>query len=501
MRAGIFDRKGAPIAFASSPYSTTYPQSSWAEQDPEEWWRAMGEASRAALAAAKVKPHQIEALSLDTTNCTVVALDAAGKALRPCLLWMDMRSAAQAARVAASGDSALIVNGGGKGPVSAEWMVPKALWLKEEEPEVYAAATYICEYQDFINFRLTGCMCASVNNVSARWHYDTQRGWPDTLLQHLGMPELLEKWPQDVLPLAEVVGGLTQEAAEHLGLAPGTPVAQGGVDAQIGMLGLGVIDPGSLALLMGSSHLHLGVTDQMLHGSGMFGTYRDGLCPGISVVEGGQTSTGSAVAWLHRLLGSPGYAELDKEAAGVPPGAEGLVCLDHFQGNRTPHTDAASRGAFVGLTLRHSRGHMHRALLESICFGTELVLETMRDNGFHPASITCAGGPTRSDLWLQLHADISNIPLRLTEVAEAPALGSAILAAVAAGWYPSIPDAVRGMVHIARTVQPNPAVHEAYRESYAAYKELYPALRPTFHAAAARDSARRQAQKGARASA
>ncbi|RMZ53683.1 hypothetical protein APUTEX25_003217, partial [Auxenochlorella protothecoides] len=431
---------------------------------------AMGEASRAALAAAKVKPHQIEALSLDTTNCT---------ALRPCLLWMDMRSAAQAARVAASGDSALIVNGGGKGPVSAEWMVPKALWLKEEEPEVYAAATYICEYQDFINFRLTGCMCASVNNVSARWHYDTQRGWPDTLLQHLGMPELLEKWPQDVLPLAEVVGGLTQEAAEHLGLAPGTPVAQGGVDAQIGMLGLGVIDPGSLALLMGSSHLHLGVTDQMLHGSGMFGTYRDGLCPGISVVEGGQTSTGSAVAWLHRLLGSPGYAELDKEAAGVPPGAEGLC-------SNVPPLP---------------KGHMHRALLESICFGTELVLETMRDNGFHPASITCAGGPTRSDFWLQLHADISNIPLRLTEVAEAPALGSAILAAVAAGWYPSIPDAVRGMVHIARTVQPNPAVHEAYRESYAAYKELYPALRPTFHAAAARDSARRQAQKGARASA
>ena len=154
-----------------------------------------------------------------------------------------------------------------------------------------------------------------------------------------------------------------------------------------------------------------------LHGPGMFGAYRDALGPGLHVAEGGQTSTGSAVRWLHSLVGEPGYAVLDAEAAIVPPGCEGLASLDHFQGCRTPHTDAASRGAFVGLSLRHGRAHLHRALLESVCFGTALVLETMRGNGVAPGRIVCAGGPTKSRFWLQMHADIIGLPLQLTKCA------------------------------------------------------------------------------------
>ncbi|PSC72161.1 carbohydrate kinase [Micractinium conductrix] len=488
LRAGVFDAAGTPLSFASAPYPTAFPAPGWAEQRPADWWTALGVAVKEAAASAGVPPADIAALCVDTTCCTVVALDEAGQALRPALLWMDMRSAAQAARVAAAGDEALAVNGGGGGPVSAEWMIPKALWLAEKEPEVFEEAATICEYQDYLNFNLTGRMVASVNNASIRWHYSTQRpgGWPTGLLKAIGLEGLQAKWPQEVLPLGAVVGGLTPAAAAHLGLPEGLPVAQGGADADIGMIGLGVIKPGQLALLTGSSHLHLGVTDKIFHGRGIWGVYPDALLPGVHMVEGGQTSTGSAVAWLRKLVGEPGYEALNAEAAAVPPGCEGLLCLDHFQGNRTPHTDALSRGAIAGLTLRHGRGHLFRALIEAICFGTEHIFETMRGQGYSPASVTVAGGATRSDLWLQTHADVSNVPFVLTKVSDAPALGCAILAAVAAGLHPDVPAACAAMVHQDRVVQPDPQRHAEYASHYAAYKQLYPALQPGFHAAAAR---------------
>ncbi|EFN54952.1 hypothetical protein CHLNCDRAFT_134711 [Chlorella variabilis] len=492
IRAGVFDLAGTPLSFASVAYPTAFPAPGWAEQDPADWWAGLGTAVRQAVASASIQPCQVAALSVDSTCCTVVALDARGQALRPALLWMDMRSAAQAARVAACGDEALGVNGGGAGPVSAEWMVPKVLWLRESEPEVFEAAAGVCEYQDFVNFHLTGRWVASLNNASIRWHYSTRRagGWPEGMLRTLGLEALLHKWPAEVLPLGAVVGGLTAAAAEHLGLPQGVVVAQGGADADIGMvrsgggggIGLGVIRPGQLALLTGSSHLHLGVTDQVFHGKGMWGVYPDALLPGVHVVEGGQTSTGSAVAWYRRLVGEEGYEALNREAEAVAPGCEGVVCLDHFQGNRTPHTDAVSRGAITGLTLAHGRGHVFRALLESICFGTEHIFETMRANGYAPASVTVAGGATRSPLWMQIHADVSNVPFILTKVSDAPALGAAILAAVAAGLYPDVPTACS---HMDRVVQPDPQRHAEYRRHYRAYKALYPALKPGFHAAAA----------------
>ncbi|KAK3262809.1 hypothetical protein CYMTET_28355 [Cymbomonas tetramitiformis] len=390
----------------------------------------------------------------------------------------------QAAEVAACGDDALRVNSGGAGPVSAEWMVPKSLWLKRNEPEVYAAAHFICEYQDYMNFHLTGRMCASINNVSVRWHYSAERGgYPASLLDKLGLGALLHKWPKEVLPLGARVGGLTEAAARHLGLPTGLPVAQGGADAFIGMIGLGVLQPGELALLTGSSHLHLGVSREAMHGKGMFGSYADCLLPGTHVVEGGQTSTGSVISWYKRMLGEEvTYDILNAEAEAVPPGCEGLAALDHFQGNRTPHTDAASRGALVGLTLKHTRGHIFRALIEAVCFGTALILDTMRSAGYNPKAIVIAGGATRSPLWLQVHADVCGLPLRRTRVADACSLGSAILAAVCAGSFADVSTAVQSMVHVSEVVEPNPRMTVTYAAPYLAYKNLYPALSPLFHA-------------------
>jgi ribulose kinase len=376
------------------------------------------------------------------------------------------------------------VNSNGKGPVSAEWMIPKALWLKQNEPEIFESAATICEYQDYLNFHLTGRLVCSVNNVSTRWHFDfsegktsSKRSIPGSLLEKLELADLAEKWPVEVIRLGEVIGALTTEAAKHLGLPVGLQVVQGGADAQIGMIGLGVVKPGSLALITGSSHLQLGLSEKPFHGEGIWGTYADALLPGLHTVEGGQTSTGSVINWLKNLFGESDYSSLNRDAQNLPPGSEGLIVQDHFQGNRTPHTDPRSRGAVHGLSLKHGRAHLFRASIEGVAFGSELIFESMRENGFHPENVVISGGSTRSELWLQIHADVSNIPITLTKNPEAPLLGCAILSAVGAGFYRDIPSAVETMVQIESVIEPNAEHHAAYLPFFESYKKTYSALR------------------------
>ncbi len=479
IRAGVFDLFGRPLAFAAQSYATAYPRPSWAEQDPREWWAAAGRAVRQAVAEAGIRPEDVAALCADTTCCSVVALDQDGEPLRPALIWMDVRASREAEQVLATGDAALRVNSDGAGPVSAEWMIPKALWIARHEPALFARAATVCEYQDYMNWRMTGRMAASITNASVRWHYRAREGgYATELVASLGIPELADKWPSEVLRLGEVVGGLTAEAAEHFGLPVGLTVAQGGSDAEIAMIGLGVTAPGKLAFITGSSHLHLGLSAEPFHGRGIWGTYADALLPGLHVVEGGQTSTGSTINWLRRLVGSDwSYERLNAEAAALPPGSDGVLVQDHFQGNRTPHTDALSRGAILGLTLAHDRAHLFRATMEGVAFGSELIFETMRSGGYEPDEIVICGGATRSDLWMQIHADVSGRPLTVTTVADAPALGAAILAATAAGQFGSIEEAAGAMVRVARRIEPDARAHEAYRPVYERYKRAYGALR------------------------
>ena len=479
LRAGVFDLNGHPLAFASTVYKTDFPHPAWAEQNPADWWNAVGSSVRKAVKEAGISTDSIIGLAADTTCCSVVALDVNGNALRTALIWMDVRSAKETELVLSTGDAALKVNSNGAGPVSAEWMIPKALWIARNEPEIFKKAATICEYQDYINYHLTGRMVASINNAAVRWHYRvSDGGYATSLVEKLGIPSLADKWPKDIVRLGETIGGLTAKAAEHLGLKVGIPVAQGGADAFIAMIGMGVVKPGALAFITGSSHLHLGLSAKPFHGKGIWGTYEDGVMPGLHTVEGGQTSTGSVINWFKNMLGdSVSYETLNAEAAALPPGADGLIVQEHFQGNRTPHTDPLSRGALTGLSLKHGRGHIFRAIIEGVAFGTEAIFKAMRANGYVPDEFRICGGATRSDLWMQIHADVSGIPLTLTEVADAPALGSAILAAVAAGHYKTIEDAASAMVKVTRRIEPDMAMHEQYKPLFAAYERAYPALR------------------------
>ena len=478
LRARLYDLSGHCLASVALPYQTHFSAGARAEQDPADWWTNFVAACRGVIAEAGVPAQEVEAIACATTCCSVVALDRNGDALRPALIWMDVRAHAEADAVLATGDAALCLNGGGRGPVSAEWMIPKALWLYRNEPETFARAHRICEYQDFLTYRLTGEWAASLDNVGLRWHYRNRAGgWPKSLVEALGIADILEKWPPHVAAPGEVVGTLTAQAAEALGLRRSVRVVQGGADALIGMIGLGVARPGQLALITGSSHLQFGVTEAPLHAQGVWGSYADIVYPGRFIVEGGQTSTGSIINWLGRLTGGLDYAELNARAAALAPGAEGLIVLDHFQGNRTPHTDPLSRGAILGLTLAHEKHHIFRAIMEGIGFGTRAILDAFRAAGYESDEMTVGGGATASDLWLQIHADTAGLPIRVPASADAPSTGAAVLAAHGAGHFASIDEGIAAMVRPGRTIDPDPANVTRYGDIYDRYLRLYPAAK------------------------
>jgi FGGY-family pentulose kinase len=508
VRVGIFDREGMPKGFTAVEFATSHPRPGWAEQDPDEWWSCLIQATRRGLEESGVAAEEIAGISVDAMSSTVLAIDEHNRPLRPGILWMDVRASAEATRIQETGDPALKYNG--FGAVSAEWGLPKALWIKEHEPEVYASARYIVDLGDWLIQRLTGERTASINIVSSKYYYDRDEGgWPERLYEAVDGEDLLRKFPETVLDLGVPVAGLRADVAHELGLHADTPVAQGAVDAYAGALGLGVVEPGKLALITGSSHVMIGQSAEPVHGAGFWGAYTDAMIPGQYTVEAGQASTGSIVAWFKNNFAADVMAEAERRgvdayeiltelASEVPVGSEGLIVLDYFQGSRTPHTDPLARGLISGLSLRHSKGHVFRAIIEGICYGTEDIFRAMRAANFEPKLNVVSGGPAKSKLWTQLHADVSNIPISLTRVSEGPVLGAAMLAAVGAGIYPDIPTAAQHMVHTERTIEPDQARHEEYGFWVERYIEMYPSVKDVMHKTARHVDERAEAAERSR---
>jgi ribulose kinase len=422
VRAGLFDAtSGELLATKSHPHETRFPQPGYAEQSPAAWWAGMGEACRAVV--AECSDADVVAICLAATSCTVVACDDDGAPLRDCLLWMDQRAAAESDEILrlGDGDAALNVNAQGKGPISAEWMLPKALWLKKHEREIYDKADVICECQDWLNHKCTDIWVAGGCNVATRWHCDGKAaceevengrfgGRPSELLRRCGLEALEEKWPRTCVAMGQPAGALTAAAAQHLGLKEGTPVSQGGADAFVGLVGLGTATRGGVGVITGSSSLHLAVAPAPPKGPpkgapGVWGPYRGAPLSDLAMSEGGQSTTGAALQWARRIFGGDvSFDDLEAEAAALPVGAEGCAALETFQGARTPETDPKARGALYGLTLKHGRGHIWRALLEATALGTRASVDALTQNG-PKEDLALSGGATRSKLWLQMHAD------------------------------------------------------------------------------------------------
>ncbi len=492
IRVGLFTLDGELVTVAREPYVTTHARPGWAEQDPADWWRGLRDGVRRVLADSGAAPDQVKGMSLACTCFTMVAVGADDRPLRPALLWMDVRSAAEADRIAGSGAEALRISAGTH--ASAEWMLSKAMWLRRHERGVYEATRWLADYVEWLTFRLTGMRSTSVNSAAIRGYYDRLAGgWPTQLWDSVDMHDLRERVAPQVLLMGEQVGGLGAEPAAELGLRAGTPVAQGGADAFVAMLGLGVTGPGTVAMVTGSSHVHMLQAERPCHVEGLFGSYTDAVVPGQFTLEGGQTSTGSVVNWLIRLLRGrdcpPGQvastlAELNRAAGDLPPGADGLLALDYWQGNRTPHVDPRARGMFWGLSLVHEPAHLFRAVIESICYGTEGILGAMRSSGRPIEAVVACGGALNSPFWLQTHADVSGVPIRTTRVNDAAMLGAAILAALGAGLYRDMPEASAAMVAADRVIEPRRALTEQYRPLLGLYTESYDAMKPLLHRAA-----------------
>lgn len=490
-RVGIFDLKGNPIIFCGENYPLYTPSSGRAEQAPDEWWEAVCKASRKAISTSGINPSCIKGMSLDTTCCTVLLSGDDMEPLRPAILWMDVRASEQAKRIFESGHDALKYNG--YGMVSAECLPAKALWIKENEPELWHKSTRFYECTDWLTHKLTGEYAASINCASARWYYNAHEGgYPVDFYKKIGLEDLVEKLPKRVVPMGEVVGKLTKQAADELGLKEGIPVGEGGADAFVGVIGLNAVQPGKMALITGSSHLHIAQVRESIHVRGIWGSYPDCIVKGLQMTEGGQTSTGSIIEWFVKNLcgtvkenaleeGVSVYDLLNRDAERLPVGAEGLLALDFFQGNRTPYVDPDVRGMFYGLSLNHTPAHMYRAIIESICYGTEAIMDVFRYSGIKLNEIVISGGAVKSPFWLQTHADVSNVPITVPKVTEGPCLGAAILGAVAGDVYPDIQTAAESMTSVDYVVEPNASAHDEYQFYYQKYKEFYALAKDWMH--------------------
>jgi FGGY-family pentulose kinase len=482
LRAALVDLQGRTVACGVAPIDTTFPRPTWAEQQPLDWWRAAGAAVRSALAEGSIEPARVTGIGLDCTACTVVACDRTGAPLHPALLWMDQRSFREADEISRTDDPVLKYV---SGRVSPEWMLPKALWLKRHAPELYDRADRIVECTDWMMFHLTGDWTLSLNHVAVKWNYARpEGGWPLGLLRSVGLTDLLDKWPSQIIPLGKGSGRLSASAARDLGLPAGLPVAQGGIDAYLGMLGLGATKDGDVAVIVGSSTCHLAQARDGVFGSGAAGCYPDATVEGLYTLEAGQTATGSILDWYRRHFaglqeqeakrrGVHVFQVLDELAAVVPAGAEGLVVRDDWQGNRSPYKNPQARGAIAGLSLAHGPGHIFRAIYEATACGTRHILADAAAHGLKIERVFVGGGGAKSALWLQIHADILQKPVQLARESEACALGSAMAAAVAAGHYSGFDEAAQEMVAIEKVVEPDPANRTIYDELFGKYVQLY----------------------------
>jgi FGGY-family pentulose kinase len=488
IRAAIFDENGECVSFGTSNNINLHTRPGWAEQSVTQWEESLIQAIIQAIANSGIDPHLIEGICADGTTCTAVFLDSEGKPLRNALLWMDVRAHQEAEEIAATKDPALKYVGFGN--VSAEWFPCKVLWVKRHEPQIFEAADTIFECTDWLTYKLTGERTLNINTTSVRWFYDaSQEGFPKSLYTAIGLHDVFEKLPSNVLRLGEVAGGLTSVFAEQAGLKAGIPVAAGGGDAFIGILGLNAIRPGQLSLMTGSSHVHMGLLKKEIHGPGIFGTYPDAVLPEYHLIEGGQVSTGSIVKWFKdNFVNSRIQHEAEQKGIGlyeilgemgqdIPAGSEGLVVLEHWQGNRTPWVDPTSRGVIRGLTLKHTPAHVFRAMLEGIVYGTKIILDRMEAEDVSIDELVMCGGPTKSDLWMQIHADVTGKVIKIPEEQQAPVLGCAILAAVAAGMYNSIEQAASQMVRIKKIIEPDMGAHSAYQFYVDQYRKTYTCLK------------------------
>ncbi len=484
-RVGAFTTDGVPLGSVPRAYETTFPRPGWAEQDPADWWAALVDATRALLIAPACRmAGPVVAIASATTASTVAVVDAAGESLRPAILWMDSRAADQAQRTAQLASSHPILAWSG-GSDAAEWLLPKAMWLKEHEPAVYARSARIVESIDYLTFRLTGRWVGSQLNAVCKYNYDTGTGrFPTELYEALDVADLRAKLPDEIRAVGSVAGPLTAQAAAELGISPDLPVAVGGIDAHVSLLSCGGASGGLVSVVSGTSSAIIAEVDEPFETSEIWGPYPHALHPGKWLVEGGQVTSGSVLTWAGETIMGVARDQLPaliQGAAAVEPGAHGLRALDFFMGNRTPYRDARLRGAVIGLTLGTTREELYRATVEAVACGTRAVLDSFVRGGVGCDRLVLSGGIEKNPLWQQVTVDVLGCAAEIVDGDNLTLRACAVIAATGAGLVRDLDEGAAMFTPHTRTLTPDPARHTLYRQTYDDYVGLITALTPIMH--------------------
>lgn len=508
-RAAIFDWEGRELALAAVETPVRYPRPLWAEADPEAWWHSVVAVTRAVLERSAIPPGAIAGIGLSGLMHAPVLLDGDGRPVAPSMLWMDQRCAPQCEAIRREAETA-----GLRSPsLTSSVTGPKLRWLAEAQPEVLARAAWLLLPKDYVRFRLTGTLGTDPADAGGTGLFDRQAGaWRWELVELCRVPRRLLP---EVRPPDALAGRVTPEAAAATGLAPGTPVATGSSDTFCTRLGAGPLAPGEACLYLGTAawvaiaDTSSAAASRRTSGDDPPGAAAAAVAPPRPEALrsfGATSTTGAALRWLRDLLKAPepagarpasrdragapvprapepggawrAYDALTREAGAVPPGAEGLLFLPHLMGERGPVADPLARGALVGLTLSHTRGHVVRAVIEGTAYHLRHLIEVRSEGRWPVAGVAC-GGAARSALWMQVLADVLALPLRVPAVVETAALGAAILGGAAAG-IQAVEEARRRMVHPGPQYTPDAGRVQAYAALYRRYRRLDDLLVPWF---------------------
>jgi xylulokinase len=479
-RAIVIGETGHIFASATvehQPFAS--PQIGWAEQSPADWWRASSAAIRQVLTEDGVSSHDIGAVSFSGQMHGSVLLDEKDEVLRPALLWCDQRTAKQCheitEKIGGQRLIELISN-----PAVTGFTLPKLLWVRENEPQIWSRVRSVLLPKDYVRFRLTGEKAVDMADASGTLLLNVrERAWSKEVLDELGidaslLPPLYES--------TEIVGKISRAGAEATGLKEGTPVGAGAGDNAAGAIGMGIVAPGTVSVTIGTSGVVFVVTDKPT--IDLKGRIHS-LCHAIPNrwhMTGVTLAAGQSLKWFRDTLGAgKSYDELTNAAAAVPAGSDGAIWLPYLMGERTPHPDPHARAAFVGLTASHTAVHMARAVLEGVAFSLRDSLEIFREIGAPIDTIRVGGGGARSPLWQQIQADVYGHAVETIEADEGAAFGAAILAGVGAGTWGSVNEACSAVIRVAGRTEPDAKNVEVLERNYQAYTQLYTALRPSMN--------------------
>jgi xylulokinase len=481
-RAVLIDTAGKIVSSATVEHKPFIsPQTGWAEQDPHDWWRASAAAIRAAITKAAIPAEQIKAIGLSGQMHGAVMLDAADEVLRPAIIWCDQRSGEQCEKLTANVGSSRLIELTCN-PALTGFTLPKILWVRDHEPEIWQRVRSVLLPKDYVRFRLTGDKATDVADASGTLLLNVAaRRWSDEVLD---AAEIRSDLLPRVYESQEVTGSLSARAAEETGLRAGTPVVAGAGDQAAGAVGLGIVRPGMVSATIGTSGVVFAATNTpALDPKGRVHTFCHAI-PERWHVMGVTQGAGLSLRWFRDQFGvlstdpsGDPYESLTAEAAQVPPGADGLLWAPYLMGERTPHLDPLARAALVGLTASHTRAHVVRAILEGVAFSLKDSFEILKELNVPCETIRLGGGGARSELWRQIQADIYGQEVETAEAEEGAAYGVAILAGVAAGAWTSVDAACDAVIRTNTRVRPDERAAQLFHRQYRKYVALYPTLR------------------------